>query len=408
MSRVKHILAGLIYAIVAASPALADSGDFRFFNGPLGLADGENATIAMEAETVTAELGPETAEVRASFTFANRGEAAGVTMFFPFASGHDIIDLGPWDLDDHDGINSYLTEYYGVRLDQPVRESAFPLPLQWEPSLPGKGSNAFALTQNGSFAVACDGAPVPAEIVHRARLGEVKPIGSVVLTEDTFARWKVAFAAGETKTITCTYAGSYDSGKHGWGAQWFTYPLYTGRTWAGPIGEGTVTVTYKAGAVNAPVSFDSPEMPPAEVSADENETRVVWRFADFEPGDGAAVVFTVAKSLEEESRTRALKDLGLNPDKAGEPGRVLTDNLSFRTAPSTDAARVKGRPKLAKDTPVAVLESRGEWWRVRVPGGAGEWGEWKDDLEGWIRWRYVEPDTGEENVYAEFAYDGGA
>ncbi|MGD8719928.1 MAG: SH3 domain-containing protein [Candidatus Zixiibacteriota bacterium] len=408
MSRVKYILAGLICTILAAGTAFADSGDFHFYNGPLGLADGENASVAMEAETVAAELGPETTEVRASFTFANRGKATEVTMFFPLATGYTMVDLSAWNLDDHDGINAYLVEHWGVRLDQPVCESAFPLPLEWEPSLPGKSAGTYTLTQNGSFAVTCGGAPVPAEIVYRTQMGEVDRMGGVSITDDTFTRWKVAFAAGETKTVECTYRASYDVAKHGMGGKSFVYPLYTGKTWAGPIGEGTITVSYEADAPGGPASFRSPGMPPAEVSADENETHVVWRFKAFEPGEYTSIYVDVAECMNEDYRAVVFERLGLNADKAGEPGRVLTDNLSFRTAPSTDATRVEARPKLAKGAPVAVLESRGEWWRVRVPGGAGEWGEWKDDLEGWIRWRYVDPDTGKENVYAEFAYDGGA
>lgn len=405
----KRLLVLITIALsIPAAPAFADAGDFQFFNGPLGLVDGENASVAMAAETVAAELQPEWVDVRASFTFVNRGAATEATMFFPLAKATGLLDLSPWNLDDHEGINAWLTEQWGVRLDQPVRETAFPLPLEWEPSLPGKTSSTYALTRNGSFAVACGGAPVPAEIVHRTELGDVQPSGSVVLTEDTFARWELEFGAGETKEVTCAYSGQYDIQKHGWGPRWFIYPLYTGKTWAGPIGAGTITVTYRPDSLGAPVSFRSPGVPPAEADADAEETRITWRFEDLEPGEDARIFITVAKCGEEESRTRGLKDIGLDPDKPGEPGRVLAENLSFRTGPSTEAARVAARPKLAKGAGVAVLESRGEWWRVRVPGGAGDWGEWKADLEGWIRWRYVDPDTGTENVYAEFAYESGA
>jgi hypothetical protein len=252
-----------------------------------------------------------------------------------------------------------------------------------------------------------DGEYLPAEIVYRARYVRAGHMKHTVYG-DTFARWKVAFDAGESKTITCTFFPSYDSVKDGRLALGFDYPPYkrTARTTA--AGEGTITITYRGDALGAPVSFRSPGVPPAEVTADENETRIVWNYTAPELGEDAGVLITLGKTVAEESRADSLRILGLNPDKAGEPALVSVNDLPLRTGPSSDAPTVKGRPKLVKHAAVAVLESRGEWWRVRVPGETGDRGDGKGDVEGWIRWRCVDPASGKEHFCAEFAYENNA
>jgi hypothetical protein len=81
------------------------------------------------------------------------------------------------------------------------------------------------------------------------------------------------------------------------------------------------------------------------------------------------------------------------PEGPGAPAGILVDNLNFRVAPDAGAAHVAGKPTLAKDEGLLAYERRGEWYRVKTHGGH----------EGWVRWRYVDPDTGEENIYVELA-----
>jgi SH3-like domain-containing protein len=74
---------------------------------------------------------------------------------------------------------------------------------------------------------------------------------------------------------------------------------------------------------------------------------------------------------------------------------VLANGLNFRLAPDPTAEQVKEQPQLQKETPLQILEAYGEWWRVRT----------KEGNEGWIRWRYVDPESGEEHIYASIYWE---
>jgi uncharacterized protein YgiM (DUF1202 family)/tetratricopeptide (TPR) repeat protein len=59
------------------------------------------------------------------------------------------------------------------------------------------------------------------------------------------------------------------------------------------------------------------------------------------------------------------------PATGGEPGRVNADLLNLRSAPDITADNVVGQ--LVLDTAVTVLETRGEWMRIRTQSGATGW-----------------------------------
>jgi uncharacterized protein YgiM (DUF1202 family) len=76
----------------------------------------------------------------------------------------------------------------------------------------------------------------------------------------------------------------------------------------------------------------------------------------------------------------------------GNPGIITAaKGINFRTKRGNTSAKVPGHEFLPKGEPLAVLERDGDWYRIRVNGG----------FEGWVRWRYVDPDTGKENRYVE-------
>jgi hypothetical protein len=130
-----------------------------------------------------------------------------------------------------------------------------------------------------------------------------------------------------------------------------------------------------------------------EVSGEE-ET-MTWEFGRYEPAPGALMYVEIG-NLIPTMRDLTLEELGLDAG-VGTPGETTVDNLNFRTGPDTGAERVDGRPTLSKGTPFAIIDTLGEWWSVRLADGT----------DGWIRWRYVDPDTGTENVYAEFVCHSG-
>jgi hypothetical protein len=157
---------------------------------------------------------------------------------------------------------------------------------------------------------------------------------------------------------------------------------------------------------SAPFYYLAAGVPPARDDGDE----IVWEFANLEPSFKCALnapaegdyyryewldfagirVGRIKPSIMERGYAGSSYRV---PEGPGAPAGVLVESLNFRVAPDAGAARVEGKPTLEKDEGLLVLERRGEWYRVLAHGG----------YEGWVRWRYVDPDTGAENVYVELA-----
>ena len=72
-------------------------------------------------------------------------------------------------------------------------------------------------------------------------------------------------------------------------------------------------------------------------------------------------------------------------------GIVLSSGgINFRTLPDPAATRVSTHPLMKEGELFTIFEWRGDWWRI----------EDEEGNSGWLRWRYVDPDTGKENIYA--------
>lgn len=69
---------------------------------------------------------------------------------------------------------------------------------------------------------------------------------------------------------------------------------------------------------------------------------------------------------------------------------VLAANVNFRREPDPNAPRVTGKETLVSGEKVELIEIDGDWYNVDAGG-----------TRGWVRWRYVDPDTGKTNVYVE-------
>jgi hypothetical protein len=365
--------------------ALADSGWYSYINGPVGT-EQENLYISMMDEQVEIRLNPQNADVTATFTFTNFGSATEVGMYFPLAEGggSDLAYSG--DEEDHE-----------------------------EPLAPSEADRY-------GFLVTVDNQTVPSELVRRITYGEIYLDSEAAHFDNLdFARWSVPFEHNQTRQIVCSFAAPYETGKHGEGPDYFTYILYTGASWAGPIQEGRITVSRSLNSFNIPIVFATPEIslgwdwdnekdlifpkpngtvtaiPPAEVTVLDDDEEITWEFSNYEPGEGASIEIFLGGDVEKflpNIQKPVFEKIGF-ASYEGQPGVVLANGLNFRLAPEPSAGQVEEQPQLQKGTPLQILEARGEWWRVRT----------KEGNEGWIRWRYVDPESGEEHIYATIYWE---
>ena len=368
--------------LASVSGARADAGWYDSRSGGLRSPQ-EHPTISMVSEYVDAQLKLDYIAVTAEFTFVNNGPATEVMMYFPLWESYLSIDFDAFD--NNVEIDDYLTREWNLTLEDPVSETVLPNPKD--------------------FTVEVGDTNVPVELVVKNSL----TTNHDKLSKSKYTRWSVSFAEGEEKKVTCKYSAPYAPESFSW--KWeptstriFKYLLYTGGSWAGPIGEGTIIVRRSLSELDGPWVFfasagkssyddaneitrevmppDRPaDIPPASVELSEDEERIVWKFTDYSPGADDWIKVAVNVS--------------------GLKGTSLVDGLKFRTLPSPDADLVEGLAQLSKDLEFKILESDGEWWRVSVFATGVNLGVWRGGYyEGWIRWRYVDPDNGAEYLYA--------
>jgi hypothetical protein len=357
--------------LASVSGAKADAGWYDSRSGGLSSSQ-EHPTISMVSEYVDAEMKLDYTAVSAEFTFKNNGAATEVMMYFPLDEEYLALDSDNFDL-----IEEYLASEYNVTAEDPVSEMVLPNPKD--------------------FTVEVGDTNVPVELVAKNSL----TTNHDQLSISKYARWSVSFAEDEEKKVTCKYSAPYAPESFSWKGQptstrTFKYVLYTGSSWAGPIGEGTIIVRRSLSELDGPWVFfasagkssyddaneltgavippDRPaDIPPAKVELSEDEERIVWKFAGYSPGADDWIKVAV--------------------NVCGLEGISLVDGLNFRTLPSSDADLVEGLAQLSKDLEFKILESNGEWWQVSILGR-------EEGYEGWIRWRYVDPDNGAEYLYA--------
>ena len=135
----------------------------------------------------------------------------------------------------------------------------------------------------------------------------------------------------------------------------------------------------------APVCFTAPGLPAAIVSTTNDATKIAWTFTNFEPENDAEVEIFVG---------RHCGSVSLSEKDQNGPGIVIAKRVYLKTEPSINASAIKKRAKVNEGTSFDVYNSSGEWWYVKL----------NDGTEGWLRWREVDADTGEERIYAAFAY----
>jgi len=399
----KIILPFAIISLIFTGIIFSDAGYYDLLYGPINTSQGEHPTIIMESENVIIEPDYNGAKIEAEFVFYNDGPATEVTMFFPISQSGDsgpgmlTEDMNPDE--DIDEINDLLYSHYGVNYDNPYKEEIFN-------------------DSDTNFQVKVNEVEFPSEYIREKKLEDG------FLTEKIFTRWNVKFAKGEKKTVSYSFKADYYMQKLGYGTPVILYILSSGSGWKGPIGKGTITIHRSLSKFNAPLFFISPtaefypynidnttwgyfteltsigDIPPAEVSVSDDIEEITWRFSNYEPDSKTVLMIYVGiipenmilnnfGMLNTFEINELFSVLGLERSKFF-PGITLKDEQSFRTEPSISADPVSGRPQLNKGEIFNIIGARGEWWNIEL----------KDGTEGWIRWRFIDPGTGELYIHA--------
>ncbi|MCD4734182.1 SH3 domain-containing protein [bacterium] len=344
----------LFLLVILSMPALADSGSYwSDFSNPQPFKPGEDEIehpdVVMADEYVTITLDQGGAWVDANFTFRNEGAAQTVPMYFPLESSRG------WSLISEE---EYSGESEVTTVDE-ITNSEY------------------------SFSASIQELELKERIIRETTLRvnqeTLEELGAyeASIHFDTYALYEVPFDAGETLWLSVRYWQKYSVPKHATWVEMF-YPVYTGGSWQGPIGHGIIEInSWGSFDWNGRWQFRSIGLPPAREERNKDNVRfgsLFWEFTNLEPERGAGVeVLMIGHS---------------------EPwGNVLaTGGINFRTLPEPAAARVSAHPVMKEGELFTIFGRQGDWWRV----------EDEEGNIGWLRWRYVDPDTGKESIYATF------
>jgi len=351
----------------------------------------EHSNVALSSASVNIELGSETASVYASFCFANEGPPGTITIEYPlarregkyFVTGARIRDQITGDFGEF--------AYYEEVVEGPFRDVEARRTLDVS-----RISDDTCLGEYGSsFAVRIDGEAATFSLEERLCLSIEEGTRAAWMEDEIVGSLSVTFAERERRTVTY----EYDLGYELFTGRLFPelrYALYPGAAWSGNISEATISVRRPRAGFDRPIWFSGEylgDLAPATFSYDGETEVFTWGFDDWDPPE--FVELNVTLGLPTEDYGTFFKDLlgtyGAGPGNKV-MGRTLTDNVPFTTVPSPEAELVSESASLPGDMMFVIIECEGEWWRVRE--GAGR--------DGWIRWRYVDPETGEEFVCARF------
>jgi hypothetical protein len=339
-------------------------------------------------------LGDETVSVSGSFTFVNDGPAAVIAIDYPLVRRGSKYNITETDVRDQITRDFGEFAYYEEVIEWPFTDIEARRALD----VSRISDDTCWGEYDPSFTVNVDGEPSAFSLEERLYLyiehiEEGAPVAW--MEDDTVAFLNVPFAESEERTVIYEYGLGYEmfTGKL---YPEFRYAIYPGAMWAGDVGKATVTVRRPSGGFDRPVWFSAEylgDLTPATFSFDGENEVFNWCFENYDPPELAEI--NILLGIPTEDYGTFFKDLlGMYGAGPGNRvlGRTLADNVPYKTGPSPDAEPVSERPYLPADKLFVIIGSEGEWWNVRSEGAT----------EGWIRWRYLDPGTGKENVYAEF------
>jgi hypothetical protein len=212
----------LILACFPTPMCRADDGSIRAVGGAVTPLH-EHPAIHLEAEYVHAWVGESTARVEAVFFLHNDGPATTVMMGFPNESG-------------------------GADVEHIV------------------GFSEFSSFVDGDSV----GTTIRPDSLHQV-YGDYR----------CWYTKSVSFDSNQRRCIRDTYSAELGHSVPTY--RWFQYILWSGATWAGPIGVADIVVTVEAPGI----SLDSLSVEPKGYRRSGKELR--WHFVNFEPGHGSDV-----------------------------------------------------------------------------------------------------------------------
>ncbi|MCD4733370.1 hypothetical protein K8R78_03935 [bacterium] len=441
MRKLTTVFAILLTAIVA----LADAGVGQLPSGGSAGIMGDDLGIRLAEETVVVGLEKDSDgfsfSVLADFTLRNSGSAQSVFLFLPVSS---ISYHTPELYAIMDGENpAKETDRYDVWLklnDSKLRHQLFVVRRLYDKDdiIAPEGRIAFQTNDGEKYALWPISRATDEDL-------DVSPSD----WWDIWAVCSVDIPAGDS-TLRYHYDGVPALGFMLSFSDVY-YPLWSGASWSGTIGAGMVTYVLGDGlTIDDTFGYSAPE--DVEVEPLSNGYR--FSFEDYEPqsrdefsvkmvvnnrfiyfsseGLRVAPSFDAAfangvESFEEgnqylfildaqgawikgrteykgEEITGWLFDEGFDFNDGGTEGdlRMVWENpINFRTEPSSGAERVADYPTVnpygyqGEWDYLQFIERKGDWLRIIVC----VYDDGTTYHHGWARWRYLDPETGKENIY---------
>ncbi len=437
MKKLTTVFAILVMAIAA----LADAGVGQIPSGGSAGIMGDDLGIRLAEETVVVELEKDSDsisfDVRAEFSLYNDGTGKSVFLFLPVSS----IDYHTPERDAiMDGKNpAKETDRYDVWLklnDSKLRHQLFVVRKLYDEDdiIAPEGRIAFQTNDGEKYALWPISRAADEDLNILNGWWEIWAVCSVdIPAGDSILRYH--YTGVPSSSLMVSFTSVY-------------YPLWSGASWSGTIGAGTVTYVYGDG-FSVDDTFGGYSAPDGvAVEALSNGYR--FSFEDYEPqpGDGVSIEVITKNELSYLSREglrvapnsdaafvngvespddyhrlvildaqgewlklRAEcqgkevvgwvygRNLSLRgEDIGGELEMVWSNPINFRTEPNSSAERVAGCSTIQPGYLLYFIERQGDWLRVLFQSHDTETPCYH---HGWARWRYLDPDSGEELIYIE-------
>jgi hypothetical protein len=381
----------LPFVAITVAVRVFASAPFSYVSHGFPAAGGEHPNVTLTSADVDIVLGAGTVSVSASFTFVNDGPAAVIAVDYPLVSRGGKYSLTETEVRRQITRDFGEFPFYEETVDGPFRD----IEARRTPDVSLISDESCLGEYGPSFTVSVDGEPAAFSLEEFLSVYVEEGVTVAWTENSTVARLSVPFAKSEQRTITYEYELGYElfAGKI---YPELRYALYPGATWAGDIGRATVSVRRPAGGFDRPIWFSAEYLgglAPATFAYGGDTEVFTWYFEGYDPPE--FVELNILLGVPPENYGTFFKDiLGMYGAGSGTRvfGRTVADGVPFMKGPSPNAESVNERPYLPEDTLFVIIGSEGEWWKIRADGAA----------EGWIRWRSVDPTTGEEHVYAEF------
>jgi hypothetical protein len=285
--------------------------------------------ISMQNEEVVVELHQDYAQVTAEFAFDNHGPAQTVMMYLPLDIPTIFVSRIYYTFDDWkdkiniqvDGIPVAPQGLYQAVYDPQILQD---MGLSWKEFAElVQALNSQEPAEGESF------------YFYRYTLDDSSPGFEKWNNQPLYpanmlaACWTVDFDQQGEKRVTCSYKYSYTQ-DYSSSTSRFTYPLYTGATWSGPITSGEIYVIPGDDFDWDDVSWVSaPYMPPAE---ELGETKLTVSFPEY---DGKSYAHALLWKLQDFTpKLMQLSHLAYYPDIGSlglfyqdDPSQTLPDDL---------------------------------------------------------------------------------